>query len=145
VYLVSEASGIPRALTQNLRFNGVLHERNLLFTFSSAEIPTVPDDERVTVQTLAPGLYRVVARFGFMETPNIITALRAAEEKGLEFKPDETMYVVGRENPVITTGPGMAIWRKRLFAIMGRNAQMAAVHFGVPAHRVVEIGSQVRL
>jgi len=145
VYLVSEASGIPRALTQNLRFNGVLHERNLLFTFSSAEIPTVPDDERVTVQTLAPGLYRVVARFGFMETPNMITALRAAEERGLEFKPDETMYVVGRENPVITPGSGMAMWRKRLFAIMGRNAQMAAAHFGVPAHRVVEIGSQVRL
>jgi len=145
VYLVSEASGIPRALTQNLRFNGVLHERNLLFTFSSAEIPTVPEDERVTVQTLAPGLSRVVARFGFMETPNIITALRAAEDKGLEFKPDETMYVVGRENPMITTGSGMAMWRKRLFAIMGRNAQMAAIHFGVPAHRVVEIGSQVRL
>jgi KUP system potassium uptake protein len=145
VYLVSEASGVPRALTQNLRFNGVLHDRNLLFTFSSAEVPSVPDDERVTVQTLAPGLFRIVARFGFMETPNIITALRAAEEKGLEFKPDETTYVVGRENPVITGSAGMPIWRKRLFAIMGRNAQLAALHFGVPAHRVVEIGSQVRL
>jgi len=75
----------------------------------------------------------------------MITALRAADEKGLEFKPDETMYVVGRENPVITAGSGMSMWRKRLFAIMGRNAQMAAAHFGVPAHRLVEIGSQVRL
>lgn len=145
VYLVSEASGVPRALTQNLRLNGVLHERNLLFTFSSAEVPSVPEDERVTVQLLAPGLFRVIVRFGFMETPNIIIALRAAEEKGLEFKPEETMYVVGRENPVITTGGGMPIWRKRLFAIMGRNAQLAAVHFGIPAHRVVEIGSQIRL
>lgn len=147
VYLVSEASGVPRALTQNMKFNGVLHERNLLFTFSSAEVPIVPNEERVAVQTLAPGLFRVVARFGFMETPNIVTALRAAEEKGLEYKPDETTYVVGRENPVITSSSstGMPIWRKRLFAIMGRNAQLAAVHFGVPAHRVVEIGSQVRL
>ncbi|HVY22703.1 MAG TPA: KUP/HAK/KT family potassium transporter [Steroidobacteraceae bacterium] len=145
VYLVSEASGVPRALTQNLRFNGVLHERNLLFTFSSAEVPSVPNEERVSVQTLAPGLFRVVARYGFMETPNIVGALRAAEEKGLEFKPEETMYVVGRENPVITGTRGMPAWRKRLFAIMGRNAQLAAVHFGVPAHRVVEIGSQVRL
>lgn len=145
VYLVSEASGVPRALTQNLRFNGVLHERNLLFTFSSAEVPSVPNEERVSVQTLAPGLFRVVARYGFMETPSIVGALRAAEEKGLEFKPEETMYVVGRENPVITGTRGMPAWRKRLFAIMGRNAQLAAVHFGVPAHRVVEIGSQVRL
>lgn len=145
VYLVSEASGVPRALTQNLRFNGVLHERNLLFTFTSAEVPNVPAAERVTVQTMAPDLYRVIARYGFMETPNIVAALRAAADQGLEYRPDETTYVVGRENPVITTGSDMPIWRKRLFALMGRNAQLAAVHYGVPAHRVIEIGSQVRL
>jgi KUP system potassium uptake protein len=145
VYMVSEASGIPRALTQNLRFNGVLHERNLLLTFTSADAPKIATEDRITVQTIAPGLFRVIARYGFMETPNIINALRAAEDKGLEFKPDETTYVVGRENPVITATSGMPIWRKRLFAIMGRNAQLAAAHYGVPAHRVIEIGSQVRL
>jgi KUP system potassium uptake protein len=145
VYMVSEASGIPRALTQNLRFNGVLHDRNLLFTFTTADVPIIPAEDRVTVQTVAPGMYRIVARYGFMETPSIVASLRAAEEKGLEYKPDETSYVVGRENPVITMGSGMPVWRKRLFAIMGRNAQLAAVHFGVPAHRVIEIGSQVRL
>ena len=145
VYMVSEASGIPRALSQNLRFNGVLHERNLLLTFTSADAPKIASEDRITVQTIAPGLYRVIARYGFMETPNIINALRTAEDKGLEFKPDETTYVVGRENPVITSTSGMPIWRKRLFAIMGRNAQLAAAHYGVPAHRVIEIGSQVRL
>ncbi|MGC3982771.1 MAG: potassium transporter Kup [Steroidobacteraceae bacterium] len=145
VYMVSEASGVPRALTQNLRFNGVLHERNLLVTFTSADVPSIPSDERVSIQTIAPGLYRVIARYGFMETPSIISTLRAAGDKGLEFKPDETTYVVGRENPLITMNSGMPIWRKRLFAIMGRNAQLAAVHYGVPTHRVIEIGSQVRL
>jgi KUP system potassium uptake protein len=145
VYMVGEASGIPRALTQNLRFNGVLHERNLLFTFVSAEVPSVPSEDSVNVQTLGPGLLRVVVRYGFMETPNIVAALRAAEDKGVEYRPDETIYVVGRENPIITSGLGMPVWRKRLFAIMGRNAQLAAIHFGVPAHRVLEIGSQVRL
>jgi KUP system potassium uptake protein len=145
IYMVGEASGIPRALTQNLRFNGVLHERNLLFTFTSADVPRVTAEDRITLQTLAPGLYRVIARYGFMETANIVSALRAAENKGLEYKPEETTYVVGRENPLITSSPGMSIWRKRLFAIMGRNAQLAAVHYGVPPHRVIEIGSQVRL
>ena len=145
VYMVSEASGIPRALTQNLRFNGVLHERNLLLTFTSADVPHIAPEERITIQTVAPCLYRVVARYGFMETPNVLSALRAADDKGLEFKPDETTYVVGRENPIITTSSGMPVWRKRLFAIMGRNAQLAAVHYGVPSHRIIEIGSQVRL
>lgn len=145
VYMVGEASGIPRSLTQNLRFNGVLHERNLLFTFVSAEVPSVPAEDRVSVQAIAPGLIRIVVRYGFMETPHIVAALRAAEDKGVEYLPDETIYVVGRENPIISSGLGMPVWRKRLFAIMGRNAQMAAIYFGVPEHRVLEIGSQVRL
>jgi KUP system potassium uptake protein len=145
VYLASEASGIPRALAQNLRFNRVMHERNVLLTFVNPETPHVPANERVEVQTIAPGLVRVVARYGFMETPNITATLRLAEEKGVPYQPEETLYVVGRENPVITRSSGMPMWRKRLFAILGRNAQMAAAHFGVPPHRLLEIGTQVRI
>jgi KUP system potassium uptake protein len=145
VYLVSDAGGIPRALSQNLRFNGVLHERNILLTFVSTEMPRVQPDRRVDTHTIAPGLERVIARYGFMETPDIVSALRGADARGIEYKPDETTYVIGRENPVLTSGPGMSLWRKRLFAVMGRNSQLASIHFGVPAHRVVEISSQVNL
>ena len=43
------------------------------------------------------------------------------------------------------TQRGMMKWRKRLFAFMGRNSQLAALHFGVPTHRLLEVSSQVRL
>jgi KUP system potassium uptake protein len=145
VYMVSDASGVPRALTQNIRFNRVIHERNILLSFSHPELPRVPSEERIEVQNIAPGIQRVIARYGFMETPNVVTALRTAEERGVAFKPEETTYVLGHENPVITHASGMAVWRKRLFAIMTRNSQMASTHYGVPAHRVFEVGSQVKL
>jgi KUP system potassium uptake protein len=80
-----------------------------------------------------------------MEVPDILSALRGADAKGVEFRPDETTYVIGRENPVFSGNSGMPLWRKRLFAVMGRNSQLASIHFGVPAHRVVEISSQVNL
>ena len=145
VYLASEAGGIPRALLNNLRFNRVLHERNILLTFVRPEIPFVPSESRVEVQQLGPGLCRITGRYGFMEQPNVVPALRAAEEKGIEYQPEQTVYVVGRENPVFATGSGMPLWRKRLFALMGRNSQLAAIHFGVPPHRLLEVSSQVRL
>ena len=97
------------------------------------------------MQTLAPNVSRIVARYGFMETPNVVVALRAAEQKGIAYEPEETVYVVGRENPVFAAGSGMPLWRKRLFAFMGRNSQLAALHFGVPTHRLLEVSSQVRL
>ncbi len=96
VYFTSEGSGIPRALVNNLRFNQVLHERNILITFVRSDIPIVRSEDRVDVTQLAPAMYRVVGHFGFMETPNLLIALRAAEERGLEYRPDETMYIVGR-------------------------------------------------
>jgi len=145
VYLVSDAGGIPRALSQNLKFNGVLHERVVLLTFVSTELPRVPAEKRVDTHVVAPGIYRVIARYGFMEVPDIQSALRGADAKGVEFRPDETTYVIGRENPVFTGNSGMPLWRKKLFAVMGRNSQLASIHFGVPAHRVVEISSQINL
>lgn len=145
VYLASEAQGIPRALLNNLRFNRVLHERNVLLTFVQPETPFVSPEDRVEVHQLSPNLYRVTARYGFMESPNVVGALRKAEQKGVAYEPETTTYVVGRENPVFKVGSGMPQWRKRLFAFMGRNSQLAAVHFGAPPHRTLEVGSQVRL
>jgi KUP system potassium uptake protein len=145
VYLASEAGGMPRALLNNLRFNRVLHQRNVLLTFVRPEMPFVNPESRVEIQNLGEGLCRVIARYGFMESPNVVAALRAAEEAGVPYEPEQTVYVVGRENPVFAVGSGMPLWRKRLFAFMGRNSQLAAIHFGVPSHRLLEVSSQVRL
>lgn len=145
VYLAAEAGGMPRALLNNLKFNRVLHRRNVLLTFVRPEAPFVRPEERIEVQHFREGICRVIARYGFMETPNVVSALRAAEEKGVPYEPDSTVYVVGRENPTFTVGSGMPMWRKRLFALMGRNSQLAAIHFGVPSHRLLEVSSQVKL
>ena len=145
VYLASEAGGVPRALLNNLKFNRVLHERNVLLTFVRPEVPFVSAENRVEIQNLGEGLCRIIARYGFMETPNVVSALRAAEEAGVPYVPEETVYVVGRENPIFAVGSGMPLWRKRLFAFMGRNSQLAALHYGVPSHRLLEVSSLVRL
>src|SRR5687767_5701068 len=145
VYLASEAGGVPRALLNNLKFNRVLHERNVLLTFVRPEVPFVSAENRVEIQNLGEGLCRIIARYGFMESPNVVSALRAAEEAGVPYVPEETVYVVGRENPIFAVGSGMPLWRKRLFAFMGRNSQLAALHYGVPSHRLLEVSSLVRL
>src|SRR4029077_3032657 len=90
VYMVSDASGVPRALSQNIRFNHVIHERNVLLSFLHPEVPRVPPEDRIEVQNIAPGIQRVVARYGFMETPNVVVALRAAGDYGVPYKPEET-------------------------------------------------------
>jgi KUP system potassium uptake protein len=145
VYLTSEANIIPRSMTQSVRFYGATHERNILLTFVSADAPRLGPEERVTVETLTPGIFRVIARYGFMEQPNVIATLKVADGLGLEYRPQETVYIAGRDAPIVTPNKGMPMWRKRLFAYMSRNSQMAPIHFGVPVHRLIEIGSQTAL
>ncbi len=144
VYLTSEASFIPRPLSQQLRFQRTLHERTIILTFARVEIPRVDRDERVQVAQIAKGIYRIVAHHGFMERPSAVAALRLADEQGLAFDANTTLYVVGRETPVVTE-QGISSWRKSLFALLARNSLPAFRYFEVPTHRLLEIGSQTEL
>jgi KUP system potassium uptake protein len=145
VYLVSEASVIPRAMTQTVRFYGAIHERNVLLTFVSADTPRLAPHERVSIETVGPGIFRVIARYGFMQQPNVVSTLKSADELGLAYLPEATVYIVGHDSAAVTTRKGLPMWRKRLFAFMSRNSQVASAYYGVPMHRLVEIGSQIAL
>jgi KUP system potassium uptake protein len=145
IYLTNEASTIPPALVQHLKFHGVLHERVIILTFARLNQPRVPQEERVQWQELTEGVFKVVARYGFMEQPHTVGALRMADRAGLAYEPDTTCYVVGRTTPLVTARKGMTRWRKRLYALMARNTRVGYEYFGVPSHRLLEVGSQVQL
>ncbi|HEU4601980.1 MAG TPA: potassium transporter Kup [Steroidobacteraceae bacterium] len=145
VYLTNESTSIPRALTQQLAFQRVLHERVIILTFARAEVPRIPTQERVRIEALAAGLYRVTARYGFMERPDTLSILRLADRAGLPFEPNSTSYVVGRTTPVVSNKKGLALWRKRLYALLARNTRVGYEYFGIPTHRLIEIGMQAEL
>ncbi len=143
VYMAGNPNGTPIALLHNLKHNRVLHERIVLLTILTADEPHVPAEQRVQVERLAEGFFRVVARCGFMETPQIDTILEACQTQGLEVKANAATFFLSRETIRRSAKPGMAAWRARLFALMERNAQSATAFFGLPANRVVELGMHV--
>jgi KUP system potassium uptake protein len=145
VYMYGNPEGTPPALLHNLMHNKVLHERVVLLTVETEEIPLVDDANRVEVSELGHGLFRVVLRYGFTEDPDIPSGLELARSQGLTFKPMETSYFLGRETLIASKNPGMALWREHLFSVMSRNARSATSFFGLPPNRVVELGAQIEL
>jgi KUP system potassium uptake protein len=145
VFMDRTIDGIPLALLHNLKHNKVLHEKVVLLTIVTEEIPYVPDEEQVRAKDLGNGIYRVVARHGFMEYVDVPEMVRSIELPGVSFDPDHTTFFLGRETLLATKRPGMAIWREQLFAWMTRNAQGAALFFRLPPNRVVEVGAQIEL
>ncbi len=150
VFLTSDASGAPPVLLHHLKHNQVLHERVILLSIVTKEIPAVPEQERLRTRALGEGFCQVVAQYGFMETPDVPTVVKALAQPppiglGLTVNLMQTTFYLGRETLIATGRSKMATWRKRLFIVMTRNAQSAATFFGLPPNRVVELGAQIQL
>jgi len=145
VFMTAQPSGTPPALAHNLRYNKVLHDHVIVLTVSTAQVPHVAEDERVSVQSLGFGLYNVRIQYGFMEDPNVPEALLLARQQGLPLDTDDVTYFLGRETIIVTRRKGMAIWREKLFVLMARNAVRATAFFRLPPERVVELGVQVEM
>ena len=143
IYMSGNLIGTPLALLHNFKLNRSVHERVILLTILATEDPFVNPASRVQVETLTSGFHRVIARYGFMEKAAIGEILTGCRELGLDLSPNACTFVLSRETLVVTRSKGMALWRKRLFVLMSRNAQSATAFFGLPANRVVEMGMQI--
>jgi KUP system potassium uptake protein len=160
VFLTPDIGGAPPVLLHHLKHNKVLHEKVMLMSVVTEEIPTADEEDRVECKELGQGFYKVTAHYGFMESPDIPAALallgkQGPDDRRVVIKAMETSFYLGRETLIVSrntppTAPApeaigrMSMWRKRLFALMTRNARSATTFFGLPPNRVIELGAQIQ-
>lgn len=146
VFMTGHPGGTPPMLHHHLAHNQVLHERVIILTVLTDEVPRVPAAERVTVTLMQQGFARVIVRYGFMQSPNVPVALRQCEPLGLPVDLEHTTYYLARETIISTPRQsGMMRWQEKLFAFMSRNSLRATAFFNIPPERVVELGQQVEI
>jgi KUP system potassium uptake protein len=145
VFMTGSLESVPIALLHNMKHNKVIHERVVFLTVATEPIPRVPAKDRVVVEGIAEGFYRITVRYGFVQEPDIPKVLRLCKAFGLEFDVMQTSFFLGRETLIPSVQPEMALWREQMFMMMSRNAVSATDFFKIPAGRVVELGTQVQL
>jgi KUP system potassium uptake protein len=146
VFLTAQTGMVPHALLHNLKHNKVLHERNVFLTVETLTVPYAPAAKKLKIESIGDDFYRVIVRYGFMETPDVPAALmRSCDKGGIYFDPMDTTYFASRESVVAIRRRGMPIWRDKLFAVMHRNAAPATGFFRIPGNRLVELGAQVEI
>lgn len=145
IFLHATGKGVPHALLHNLSHNKVLHERVVILTVITEEVPSVADAERIKLTDLKNNFFRIEMRFGFREEPDIPQALKLCDALDLHFEMMETSFFLSRETLIPTKLPGMALWRENIFAAMAQNAESAMRFFRLPVNRVVELGTQIEI
>jgi KUP system potassium uptake protein len=143
VFLTATPDAAPSSLLHNLKHNHMLHERNILLTVRTAEMPRVPNSERVALESISDTFTLVTLTYGFMETPDVIKGLQLCRRRGLNIDPAATSFFLSRRTLRPASRSKMARWQERLFIWLSGSAEDATSYFRIPSERVVEIGTQI--
>ena len=145
VFMTLSPEGAPPTLLHHVKHNHILHEQVVLLSIRSADAPSVPSEERIKLDSLGQGFYRVIATYGYMQTPHVPQIMKDLSPYGLVTEPMKTTFFLGRETLLTGGRSKMMRLRKAIFAFMSRNAGNPTAYFGIPPNRVVELGAQIEL
>ncbi len=145
VFLSGTPYTVPVALAKNVKHNRIVHSRTILLHFRVEDIPRVPNLEKITTEKLGSGFYRIIARYGFMEDPELDDALTLARGQGIDLDMENASFYLGRQKLVVGETSKMARWQTKMFIFMSHNAADAGAFFSLPADKVIEIGVQLEI
>lgn len=147
VFMAGIPRGTPLVLLHHVKANKVLHETVVLLSVVTEEVPTVPDEERMEVREIGQGygVWRVVARYGYMESPDVSALMERVREAGVPVKLNEATYYFNREMVITDGDTGMWHWQKRLYSLLSRNARPVRDYYRLPAMQIIEVGLPIQL
>jgi KUP system potassium uptake protein len=145
IYMTGHPEWVPAAVSRLLKALNAVHEHIVFFTVLAERVPRVDPAERLTVEPLGRGCFRVIARYGFLEQPNIPRALMQCRQHGAAIDATDAVYVLSPETIIASRRPGMLLWREKIFAFMARNAARPSGFYRLPSGRVLEVAGQVEL
>jgi KUP system potassium uptake protein len=142
VFMTRSLEGTPPALMHNLDHNHVLHENVVLLSILTEPSPRVEESERLSIESLAPGLWRLIGRYGFLEQPDAPDLLL---HSGLINSLREATFFLGQEHLLVGESATLTRWHMLFFTLLSRSAQPATRFFNIPPARVLEVGIQLVL
>ena len=147
VFLNSAQDTTPHALLHSLKHYNVLHEHNIFMTLKFLDVPWVKLEDRVQCDKLGNNCWRVSVRYGFMNRPDVCSALELCGPAGLQLDPRQATYFLSREKivPSAHANNTLEYVKQLIFSAMARNAGSATDFFKIPTNRVVELGTRIQL
>ncbi|WP_316899235.1 potassium transporter Kup [Pseudodesulfovibrio indicus] len=145
VFLTRSHNIVPMAMVQNLRHNRVLHNEVFFLNIRTEDLPRVPNFEKIELERLGSGIFRIIAHFGYMEEPTVSTVFALCRDQGVTVDPENASFFLGREKLSIGEDPAMARWRANLYLFLSRNGMDPADFFNIPSTQVIEVGARLRV
>ena len=145
VFMAGSPQGTPIALLHHVKSNRALHETVLLLSMGTVEVPAVGESDRLVLTEIGEGIWRVIGRYGYMESPDATALLQTVATRGVPIDPLAAIYFFNREM-IITGGDSpLPEWQKHLYGFLSRNARPAKDYYQIPPSQIIEIGTPIHL
>jgi KUP system potassium uptake protein len=143
VFLTPDVNSAPTSLMHNLKHNRILHERNIVLSIKTNDVPRVPRRERLEIDRSNEKFIKITAHYGFMETPSIPKIFNQCRRKSFNVDLGATSFFVSRRVLRPSSKSEMPLWQDMLFIALTHGAEDATAYFQIPTDRVVEVGTQI--
>jgi KUP system potassium uptake protein len=145
VFMAGNPTGTPLVLLHHVKANKVLHETVVLLSIITEEVPFVAAGERLEVRSIGQGIWRAVARYGYMESPDVAALIQSIRDRGVPLKPSEATYYFNREMIIAGGDAKMWEWQKHFYGFLSRNARQARDYYRLPPMQIIEVGLPIQL
>jgi KUP system potassium uptake protein len=109
-------------------------------------VPRIIGPNCTVIDNVGEGLWHVVARFGFVEIPDLHLALQKTHGLGAGVDFGQARYI-GTRDLVVRKDRSSRLhgWRVTLFAFLYRNSVKLVDRFNLAAENVIEIARQIEI
>ena len=146
VFLTRSAQKVSRLIMDHAHFVGVLPHNAIALSVVFENTPRITGPTCTVVDNVGEGLWHLVARFGFLEIPDLRQALLKTHglPRGVDF--DKALFV-GTRDLVVSKQKNASLrsWRLVLFAFLYRNSVKIVDRFNLEPSNVIEIARQIEI
>ena len=145
VFMAGSPHGTPIALLHHVKSNRCLHKTIVLLSVLTEEIPTVTEDEQLTLREIGEGIWRAVGHYGYMQSPDVSALMTKIKAQGVPINPQAATYFFNREMVISGGNAPMWEWEKTLYGVLSRNARPIKDYYRIPPTQIIEIGLPIQL
>ena len=150
VFIARNATIVPIAMISMVTQNSALHQRAILLSWSTADVPTtIGSHHRISVEKLSSGVVQVIAKIGYREHPRmteLLTEAHAINKLALaDFAASRATYFISTPIPRYNRASKMFRWSQVLFLAIDRLAPDPLDMIELPRDRTIVLGREIRL
>jgi KUP system potassium uptake protein len=146
VFLTRSSQKVSRLIMDHAHFVGVLPRNAIALSVVFEATPRIAGPTCAVVDNVGEGLWHLVARFGFLEIPDLRQALLNTRGLPAEIDFDKAMFV-GTRDLVVSRREDASLrgWRMALFAFLYRNSVKIVDRFNLEPSNAIEIARQIEI